>query len=489
MLWKCLAVCIGLALMTPTASLRAAEIKLVKDPLCKISLVGDIEAGDADALKASIKKVAGTLEGSFDSILTPLCLNSPGGSYPEALKIIDLMIETAKVPTVIKSDSECYSACAIIFLAGSYWPDGAEGQKKLNKSRTLHPGGKLGFHAPYAGGIGDKAASPGTIKAAIKVGINSIVDLMDRNEFDLFPESLLRKALRVDESNMFEVTTVEEATRWDIEVPQQIKIATIDKTAAMRMCENAFTVRKMRFDALISTKRGKDEEGDKVVVRYENADGETSCEITYGGPVDERTIYIKLDDQYLFGSNWLFLLDRNTRIDSLRNGVRAIAVKAQSVDEKLSKGAPQIYRNYDFDGADIGTVDAGSADDCAVRCAEQGACMVFSYNRWAKKCFLKSSFESARFEPRSVSGKLAGTYKPDKKPDTVQNFRGRKFKDKPSGTHAATSFEDCLSACLKDSSCIAINFHKAKRRCQFFNGVNEYFPDPEYDAAMRWEAP
>lgn len=485
MLLTRLAVCIGLATLLFAAPLRAAEIKVVNDPLCKISLDGEIKSDDAAALKASIKKAVGTLDAGFDATLAPLCLNSPGGSYPEALKIIDLMIETAKVPTVIKASSQCYSACALIFLAGSYWPDGAEGQKELNKSRTLYPGGKLGFHAPYSD-LGDKAASPETIKLAIKVGAKSITSIMARNEFGLFPESLLLKALVVDENDTFDITTVEEATRWDIEIPQQIRIQTIDKAAAMKMCGNAFTVRKMRFDELESIKRGKDEDGEKVTVVYGNADGLATCEITYSGPPGDRTIYIKLDDLYLFGSNWLFLLDRNTRIDSLRLGTKAVAADAPPAGKK---GTPQIFRNYDFSGPDIDTVDAASSDACAKRCAETVACMVFSYNRWAKKCFLKSGFASARFEPRSVSGSLAASYKPGRKPDTVQNFRGRKFKDKSSGANAASSFDDCLAACLKDSGCIAINFQKSKRQCQFFSSVNEYFPDAEYDAAMRWEAP
>lgn len=486
-----LIIVISLIMAALSSPLHAAEIKAVKDRECTVLLTGDIEEGDAKKLKATVDKVSGTKGGlGPDDGTQPLCLDSQGGSYPEALKIIDVIIDQARIPTVIKRGSECYSACALVFLAGSYWPDAAEAEKQLNSRRTLFPGGKLGFHAPYAEGLGNTGASKKTIDIAVKVGINSIVDIMDRNEFGLFPDSLLRKALRVEANKMFEVTTIADAARWDILVPQQVRMQNIDKAAAIRICENAFAINEIRIDDLWSTKKGKDEEGiDEFTIVYLRADGEAHCQVSYSGTPGKLSIGLKLDEMYLTGSNWLYLLDSKTRIDSLQGGGQAVTASTQPSGKKLTKGTAQIFRNYDFSGADIDTIDAASADACAARCAEKGACTVFSYNRWAKKCFLKSSFASARFEPRSVSGKLAGTYKPGKKPDTVQNFRGRKFKDKPSRAIAASSFEDCLAACLKDGACIAINFHKSKRQCQFFGGVNEYFPDAEYDAAMRWEAP
>jgi hypothetical protein len=72
-----------------------------------------------------------------------VCLNSPGGSYLYGIKIARFINEV-RIKTRVRADEECYSACAIIFMAGI-----TEVGDYEYRDRTLEPGGVIGFHAPY----------------------------------------------------------------------------------------------------------------------------------------------------------------------------------------------------------------------------------------------------------------------------------------------------------------------------------------------------
>ncbi|ODT82521.1 MAG: hypothetical protein ABS76_07850 [Pelagibacterium sp. SCN 64-44] len=73
-------------------------------------------------------------------------LHSPGGNYIEGLRLARLLRERA-VATVVRANSECYSACAFAFLGGSGYSSQA-GVGAYN-DRFIEPRGILGFHAPY----------------------------------------------------------------------------------------------------------------------------------------------------------------------------------------------------------------------------------------------------------------------------------------------------------------------------------------------------
>jgi hypothetical protein len=473
------------------SSAFAADIKIVDDPRCAIMLRGEIEAGDAEVLK---KRIKGKRPDSFKERLS-FCLSSPGGSYPEALKIIDVLLEAQNIGTVVKRDAQCFSACALVFLAGSYHPGDSEDPKYIKKDRILFPGGKLGFHAPYAAGLENTPASQQTVGTAVKVGIDAIIDLLDRNELKLFPDKLLRKAMRLGPREMYEISTVRNAIEADIFLPQLTSLPPVDDAAAIRACKNALMAEGTGFQTVEGVTKQKVADVERYIVTFGFL--EQLCDVTVAGPADRLLVWVRtsfgddeltedrakdlrLDVGYAeFGSQWYYLLDGNTPISTLRGDGKA----------KPIISTPMMHRSYDFMGTDIGAVTADSDYACAVQCAEQGTCKAFSYNHWAKKCFLKSSFDRSRFDPRSVSGNFTGAGNSGAEPQTVQKFRGRKFKNIPYYTGDAVSFDDCLKMCLTQSGCIAVNFRKSDKQCDSFSEVDEYFPDADYDAAMRWEAP
>lgn len=76
-----------------------------------------------------------------------LCLDSRGGSLPEALKMAHLLLDhDVGLATKIMPGNRCESACAVLFMAGSLFLETEF--ITTNLQREIRPGGKLGVHAP-----------------------------------------------------------------------------------------------------------------------------------------------------------------------------------------------------------------------------------------------------------------------------------------------------------------------------------------------------
>ena len=105
---------------------------------CQIYINGIIEDGDFEKIK-SIYDQGITYDPSGGEVHASgpnICLDSPGGSLVEAIKIAALIKNSSS--TTILPNARCESACSIIFMAGSI-----NGQA----SRLIYRSSKLGFHA------------------------------------------------------------------------------------------------------------------------------------------------------------------------------------------------------------------------------------------------------------------------------------------------------------------------------------------------------
>lgn len=89
-----------------------------------ISISGPIEVGDYDRFLDAIDR------GRPDLIV----LNSPGGSLPEGLAIA-AEIALLRLPTLVDNSSGCFSACALIWVAGA--------------PRIMSSDAEIGVHAAY----------------------------------------------------------------------------------------------------------------------------------------------------------------------------------------------------------------------------------------------------------------------------------------------------------------------------------------------------
>lgn len=101
---------------------------------------GPIEAGDADDLADLLDNMPRCAE-LCDGATAVLSLDSPGGSYVEALAM-GALLRAARVATVVNADAACLSACLPVFAAGT-----ARGPQGDRPDRIAVPGAQL-MHYP-----------------------------------------------------------------------------------------------------------------------------------------------------------------------------------------------------------------------------------------------------------------------------------------------------------------------------------------------------
>ncbi|MCE7028139.1 hypothetical protein [Jiella avicenniae] len=110
---------------------------------------GKISAGDLQVISDYIgRRTSGYKNDNGDNAI--LCeniyLNSPGGDFYEALRIMEY-IHDAMITTTVRDGERCVSACALIWLGGAR-PDG-HSLDNPHTDRRLAPSAILGFHAPF----------------------------------------------------------------------------------------------------------------------------------------------------------------------------------------------------------------------------------------------------------------------------------------------------------------------------------------------------
>ncbi|MEM8837229.1 MAG: hypothetical protein AAGE89_03990 [Pseudomonadota bacterium] len=287
LLLKALSIIFVLLCLTVGAQVNAADFKHTRDHKtgCILELKGKIETGDAQKLerliagpkyfdeKTSEAERAELLDSGFARIwlkdvginfeipIGRLCLNSPGGSFEEGLKIARLIENRAG--TVIRQDEECLSACAIIFMAGSHYVGEDGGAKTVD--RHMHKTAHLGFHAPALGTdleAWDRILMETAYAQALK-NAEEILASLDKLSMDQF---LFRNMLRTPPKEFFYIDTPGKAGRWDIAVYGVDLPKTIDHRHVFHACEKALVKYRIELGDEISSRfyYNLDETGDEV---------------------------------------------------------------------------------------------------------------------------------------------------------------------------------------------------------------------------------
>ena len=196
-------------------------------PTCQIEIVGEIESGDTETLALVLQ------EASTNGVLT-LCLNSPGGEYFEALKMIKLILDRdSSIGTLLPDGAQCYSACALLFLAGHY-----ERKNGVEPLRRLSVSAKLGFHSPYIN-PGATVSDPALLARAHQAGIQAIGELLSLSRDNLYPESLLIEVLSKGPTEFFNIDTIDKAGKWSIDLVGFKRPQKLDSRMVFQACANA----------------------------------------------------------------------------------------------------------------------------------------------------------------------------------------------------------------------------------------------------------
>jgi len=206
----------------------SAELQLAPSARCNVKVIGEIMVGDAERLSKLLDK----------EDVGYLCLNSDGGNYAEALKIIDVIFKRGGlVATIVERGDVCLSACAFVFLAG---------QKHLGDGvfvpfRFMSVGAKIGFHAPY---ITAEGSPNGEAARVYREGVRAIGRLLtltaeDKQREEFFPRSLLAEALKVGPDDFFLMDKVDKLGRWSIRLFDHAKPERITNRMLATACGNA----------------------------------------------------------------------------------------------------------------------------------------------------------------------------------------------------------------------------------------------------------
>jgi hypothetical protein len=199
-------------------------------------LEGVISAGDYARFSELIDRNITKID-SLDERTSTICLKSIGGSYNEALKIAELMYNRG-ISTTIEYGAECFSACALIFMAGVE-------HEKILPFRKLSAGGVLGFHAPYLA-MPDQKYSKEDVEVlgqAMREAFLGLVRLSSRKTTlggEFLKKSLIEGILEKGPQEVVFVKTIFDAARWDISIEDVEEHYTIEykRQTTINICNN-----------------------------------------------------------------------------------------------------------------------------------------------------------------------------------------------------------------------------------------------------------
>lgn len=218
-----------------SSAAHSADIQMVaksEDPeeFARIRLQGPITAGDAAKLKVLFDQEL--QDYYFDTHYVTLTLDSRGGSFAEAIRLMD-MFRTLQIATRVSTGASCLSACAVAFMGGSRVVANV-----FSTSRTLEPGGTLGFHAPSLDVPGTAVVPAALLQSSYATALRAISGILERrDQFDI-QTSLVEAMIATPPSSMYVLETVDDFARWNIAVELDQSGWQPDEADVARMCLN-----------------------------------------------------------------------------------------------------------------------------------------------------------------------------------------------------------------------------------------------------------
>jgi hypothetical protein len=241
---RCAIAAAALAFVLHPPGVAAATVEPVKRPYCNVRLDGPIEQGDLKKILAAIEKsnkAQPRPENDLVGGTSNVCLNSNGGSLPEALRIIDHFSAHLDIGTVVDRGDACHSVCAFIFMGGRFNVFHAI----TSPVRRLHVDGVLGFRTPpfkAEQGAHDKT----DLQKAYAEGARAVSELVVRDGSNrsfsdkdrILPRTLMLELLGREPDQPLLIETVNQAGRWNIELIGFRQPAELTSRMLLQACAN-----------------------------------------------------------------------------------------------------------------------------------------------------------------------------------------------------------------------------------------------------------
>jgi hypothetical protein len=229
--------------------LRAADISVnltqaERDMGCFSVLRGVISAGDVervtDFLAQNRPANVDSADARFDGFGRRICLDSPGGSLLEAVRLVGVI---TSLGTAIASGAVCESACAILFMGGAVFIPGVEG---YTPDRVMHPQATLGFHAP-ALQVANGQYNETQVKEAYNKALETIAMVSElRKAAEVVPRvrpsldlnaALFQAFIATPPNDMRYIKSVDEAVLFGIQLSNEGRYNPSPRAALNNLCD------------------------------------------------------------------------------------------------------------------------------------------------------------------------------------------------------------------------------------------------------------
>lgn len=243
-----------LTLVAAAPGVDAASLDRVESRYCDYQLSGMITPGDA-ALLSDVQIGMGHWPGR-------MCLDSPGGSFAEAVRILE-ELWSRNIETVVAPSARCLSACAIVFMGGgSVMGTGSV----RDTARILYPGADLGFHGPSLQ-LPDRNDHPSAdVERAFELALEAIGRLYAWNQtiddgIAAIPDFLMSLVLETPGDQMYHARTVADAALLDIliaDVRTPLIAPEFLSEMSKNICAHLYVQQWQTFGSRVVTYNGED---------------------------------------------------------------------------------------------------------------------------------------------------------------------------------------------------------------------------------------
>lgn len=199
---------------------------------CDYFFSGAIERGDALKIQ---EQIPSTYSG------TKLCLDSPGGSLVEGIKMFHVIWNKESVATRVQRGAECQSACALAFLGGSI----VVGTGAIrSQNAVIEPGAVLGFHSPRLVLPRDGVHESSAVEEAYGLALVDTGEMFKLTQVKQhgargMSELLFSKILATPPTSMHQIDTIGQASLANIQV-SNVPTPELSWQGLINVCNTAY---------------------------------------------------------------------------------------------------------------------------------------------------------------------------------------------------------------------------------------------------------
>ncbi len=149
------------------------------------------------------------------------------------------------------------------------------------------------------------------------------------------------------------------------------------------------------------------------------------------------------------------------------------------------------YDNRDLYGGDFRTLKKVDLLACVKACRSDQKCQGYSFDRWNRWCFLKSSISVLSLEPGSVIGVRKNLGEPSLSSAAIRIDQrvGKKFAGRRYSDTTIASLEFCEEACREDPKCLGYTFSRPTKTCGLFEHIDTFLTDKNATSGTKTQSP